>query len=280
MLRRSSVLLAFDAASVQGARVEHGFGGRRLQSIARRSLEPGALHPLALAPNVGRADEVRQAARAVVAELSGTGVPAVVVLPDGVARVLLLDVPSGTDPREYARFRMAGHLPYPIAEAVVDVVPGGNGSFLAAAVRRDVAAEYESLADAAGVARDRVDFAPLAALAVLRREKAEPRLDVVLGEAAFSMALFGATAAVAFRSRRRDQAIDDAERVGREVERTALLGAAGTARLRVQVVGAGARRVAEALAASGMEVLRGWGGVRTLAAPETEELAWLGAALA
>lgn len=281
MLSRSKLLLAFDAASVQGARVEHGLRGRRLQSIARRSLEAGALRPLALEANVVRPEEVHQAARAVVAELGGTAMPAIVVLPDGVARVALLDVPSGTDPRDYARFRLAAQLPYPAAEAIVDVVPAGGGKYLAAAVRRDVAAEYEALAAAAGLTCERVDLAPMAALAVLhRQEKAAPRLDVVLGEAAFTMALFGPSMALAFRSRRRDRGPDDAERVGREVERTALLGPAAGGRLRVQVVGAGARRVAEALSASGMEASSGWGEVHTLAAAETEELAWLGAALA
>jgi hypothetical protein len=280
MFKRSKLLLAFDAASVQGARIEYGLGGRRVAALARRTLEAGALQPLALEPNVTRAEEVRAAARTVVAELGGTALPAIVVLPDGVARVALLDVPAGTAPRDYARFRVAPQLPYPAAEAIVDVVPAGGGRYLAAAVRRDIAAEYEALAEAAGVRCERVDLAPLAALAVLHRPQktGAPRLDVVLGEAAFSVALFAANAPVAFRSRRRERGDGDVERVGREVERTALLGPAG-ARPQAHVVGAGARRLAETLGASGLEARPGWGDVGPLAAPETEELAWLAAAL-
>jgi len=283
MLSRSKVVLAFDAGSVQAARVELGLRSRRFAAFARKALEPDALRPLPLQPNVARPDEVRQAARAVVIELQGVGKPGVVVLPDGVARMVLLDVPSGTDPGDYARFRIGPQLPYPATDAVVDASPVGGGRYIGAAVRRDVAAEYEALAEAAGLVCERVELSPLAGLAALaaerRREEAQTSMDVVLGEAAFSMALFGGSAALAFRNRRRDPGPHDGERIGEEVERTALLGAAGSAP-RVRLVGPGARRVAEGLRASGLDARTGWGDVPSMAAADAEELAWLGAGLA
>src|SRR5688572_9334567 len=117
MWGRSKLLLAFDAASVHAARVRVGLRGREVEAVARRPLEPGALQALALEPNVARPDEVRAAARAVVAEIGGDSRPGIVVLPDVVARITLLDVPSGTDPREYGRFRLTPQLPYPASEA-------------------------------------------------------------------------------------------------------------------------------------------------------------------
>src|SRR5688572_1072973 len=151
MLSRSKVLLAFDAGSVQAAVVEHGLRARRFGASARRPLPEGALRPAALEANLARVEDVRQAARAVVLDLQGAGKPGVVVLPDGVARMVLLDVPAGTDPREFARFRLGPQLPYAVGEAVVDAIPLGGGRHLAAAVRREVVAEYEDLAQAAGL---------------------------------------------------------------------------------------------------------------------------------
>ena len=276
---RSSLVLAFDAASVQGARVTQGLRGREVRALAQRTLDPGALRPLALETNVVRPAEIREAARAVVAELGGAGRPGIVALPDGVARLGLLDVAPGTDAREYARFRLGPQLPYPASDAIVDVSPLGGGRFLAAAVRRDIAAEYEALAEAAGLAADRVDLAPVAALTALRERDKGAHLDVVLGDAAFSVAFFDNQAVLALRSRRRDPGPDEAERIGREVERTALLGPAGTT-ARVRVVGPGARRVAEALNAAGFQAQAGWGDMPRLPAAATEELAWLAVGLA
>jgi hypothetical protein len=273
------VVLAFDAAAVQGARVAPGFRGREIRSLAQRPLDPGALRPFALETNLARPAEVREAARAVVAELGGVGTSGTIVLPDGVARLALVDVPVATDPREYAHFRLAPQLPYPASEAIVDVTPVGGSCYLAAAVRREVTAEYEAVAEAAGLAPDRVDLAPVAALAALRRRQKEMHLDVVLGDAAFAVLFCGDQTAITLRSRRRDPGPDEAERIGREVERTALLGPAGAPR-RVRVVGPGARRVAEALGAVGFEAQAGWGAVAHLPAAATEELAWLAVGLA
>jgi hypothetical protein len=270
---RTPLLLAFDATSVHAARLARGLRGRALQRVARRGLEPLALRPLALEANVVRPAELRDAVRAVVDELGGGAGPVVLVLPDGVARLALVDVPQGSDAREYARFRFAPQLPYPVVDAVVDVTPAGGTRHLAAAVRREVVAEYEALVEGAGIRLERVELTPLAGLAALRRAPAaEPRLDVVLGDAAFSMALSSEGALQSVRTRRRDPGPDEAGRIGEDVERTA-------GRAAVRVVGPGAGRLVEALRAAGLEARSGWGLGGRLSGFGTEELAWIGAGL-
>jgi hypothetical protein len=274
---RTRLLIALDAGTVHGARLPPRLGGPGLRAVARREIGSGALVPVALATNVRRPEEVREALRAVVAELGGPVAPAIVVLPDGLARTLLVDVPAGAQAREYARFRLGPQLPYPASEAIVEVTPVGARRVLAAAVRRDVVLEYEELIAGAGLTLERVDLAPMAALAWLhRRREAEPRVEVVLGEAAFSMALVGRGTTLAVRSRRRDPGPDEPDRLALEVDRTAQLGPLTPACVRV--IGPGARRLAEAWTARGVRVEAGWGPVPRFAAPDAGEMSWLGAA--
>jgi hypothetical protein len=251
---RTELVLAFDAASIQAAVVGLGLGGRRVDASARRGVSSGALTPVVMGQNVHRPEELREAVRAVVAEVRGAGRPAILVLPDGVARVALVDVPSRTDAREFARFRLAAQLPYPGTEAAVDILALGGGRVLAAAVRRDVVQEYEQIAAGAGLTQQRVDLAPLAALAVLRR-RAATGIDVILGEAAFSIAVSGAGKVLAFRTRRRDPGPDEAERLALELERTARL-AETPLPAALRVVGPGARGLAEAWKMRGLSVER------------------------
>ncbi len=276
---RPRLLLALDAGSVYATRLGPSWRGRHLGGLARRTLSSGALLPTALETNVRRPEEVREAIRAVVTEVGGGGRRTILVLPDGVGRSVLVDVPGRTEPREYARFRLASEIPYPVSDAIVDVLPVGGQRFLAAAVRRDIAAEYEALLAASGLEQERLDLAPLAALAVLRRQSApDPHIDVVLGEAAFSMALMGRGTALAYRTRRRGPGPDEAERLALELTRTAQLAHVETP-ASVRVVGPGARRLAEHWSASGRSARSGWGLCPGLALPEAEELAFLGAGL-
>lgn len=277
---RSRLVIALDAGSVQGARLASGIRGRELRGLARRTLASGALSPAALERNVLRAEEVREAMRAVATELGAIDRPTILVLPDGVARSLVIDVPAGTDAREYARFRLSGQLPYPASEASVEVMSVGGRRFLAAAVRRDIVAEYEELATASGLHQERLDWAPMAALGELRRRGGiEPRIEVVLGEAAFSMALVANGTTVVFRGRRRDPGPDEAERLSLELAHTAQLGGAGETATSVRVVGPGAHRLADAWHAQGVAVQFGWGEVRHVPVREAGEMSWLGAAL-
>jgi len=153
---------------------------------------------------------------------------------------------------------------------------------LAAAVRRSVVHGYEAVVRAAGIEQDRIDLAPLAALAGLRRDvPAAPPLtvDVVLGEAAVSLAAREGARVSAFRNRLRDGGPGEGERLRLEIERTAVLAGDGAAPPRLRVLGTGAAALVRDWRAAGRAADLGW----SVAAPdavETAEMAWLGAALA
>src|SRR3954467_524518 len=122
MRGRARILLAIDASAVAGAVVSGPLGAPRIKSFARVRLDPDALRPGPLEPNVLRPAEVAQAVRDVVAALDGAAGPATLILPDGVARTLLLDVAGGVAAREFARYRIAPGLPYPPEQALVDIL--------------------------------------------------------------------------------------------------------------------------------------------------------------
>lgn len=264
---RPRLVVAFDASGVSGAAFARALGRPRLGSFARVELPPGALTPSALGPNLQRPDAVGAALEQLRRSL-GSGSGATLVLPDGVGRVLLLDVASGTDLRAFVRFRLAPSLPYPAEEAVIDVLALGRGRVLGAAVRRSVVAEFEAAAAGAGFTQERVDLAPLLVLAGLLRRGAG--VHVILGDAALSLAAFRDARLAAFRTRRRDPGPGEAERLFEEAERTALLaGAEG----RLCFVGPGARGLVEELAAAGRAAELGAGD------PRAAETAWLGGVL-
>src|SRR5262245_23075759 len=171
-------VVALEPSSVAGAAVARGLGSPRVRSLARAPLSPGALAVSPFEPNVLRPDEVREAVARVAAALGVGGGQACVVLPDGVARLALLQVPPEAGAERHAGVRLAGALSCPGSEAVVDVLPLGGSRVLAAAVRRSVVEGYEQVVRAAQVAQDRVDLAPLAAVAALARASAPPGVDV------------------------------------------------------------------------------------------------------
>jgi hypothetical protein len=273
--------VAFDATAVCAALVSRGLRGRRLRSFGRAGLSPGALLPQPLETNVQRPDEAGEALRGVLRGLEAGRGRVSMILPDGVARMGLLEVPTGVAPEEYARFRWAQGLPYPAAEAIVDVLPLGEGRAVVAAVRRGVVLEYEAVAARAGLSPARVDLAPLAALSALVRDPpAEAAaVDVILGDAAYCLAGSHDGALRVLRNRRRDAGASEAERLCREVDRTAALAGNGTGPPSVRVVGAGARALIGELQRSGRAAVPGW----PLEGPglpmEAAELAWLRAAL-
>ncbi len=111
------------------AALGEGLGGRRARGFARVPLEPGALVPSPTGPSFARGDEVRGAVRRALEGLGGGRVT--LVLPDGLARIALFDLPRGAEPRDYVRFRLAASLPWPASETIVDVPargprPGGR----------------------------------------------------------------------------------------------------------------------------------------------------------
>jgi hypothetical protein len=224
--------------------------------------------------------EVQRALGDVAAGVEGGRGPVDLILPDGVARTALLDVPAGVTAREFARYRMTAGLPYPPEEALVDVLPLDGGRVLAAAVRRSVIEGYEAAASAAGLDIERLDLAPLAALSALGRE---PRgtavsVDVILGDRALSLAAWQGGVLHVFRTRLRQSGPREPVWLGREVDRTAVLAGNGSAP-RIRAVGPGAVALLRAWGDEGRTGEPGWRAEGALPV-EATELAWLGAALA
>src|SRR5260221_14002442 len=103
---RARVLVAVDATGVAGASVSGGPGAPRIRSFARAPLPPGALVPGPFDPNVVGGPEVQRALSEVAAGMEGGRGPVALILPGGVARTALLDVPAGVTAREFARYRV------------------------------------------------------------------------------------------------------------------------------------------------------------------------------
>jgi hypothetical protein len=265
--------LALDASAVTAAAIGEGFGGRRARSFARVPLDPGALVPSPSGSSVARKDEVRAAlGRA----LEGLGRGRVtLVLPDGLARIALLDLPRSAEPRDYVLFRLAASLPWPASETIVEAMPAGSGRVVGAAVRRSTVAELEEAAAAAGFEIDRVHMAPLLALEGLVRSGADDVVHAVLGDVALCLATFHEGRLVGLRSRRRDRSSGEASRLLEDLARTAASAGNGKGSLRLVLSGADATRLRREaggeLAERGLAGPAEWEGAA--------EAAWLGGLL-
>jgi hypothetical protein len=265
--------LGLDASAVTAAALGEGLGGRRARGFARVPLEPGALTPSPSGPNLARGDEVRGAIRRSVEGLGGGRVT--LVLPDGVARLALVDLPEGAEAREYVLFRLAASLPFPAGEAIVDALPAGGRRVVGAAVRRATVAEYEQAAAGAGLEVERVHLAPLVALDALMRTGSRDAVHAVLGDVALCLAAFRGGGPATLRSRRRDRSAGEASRLREEASRAAALAGDGADPVRLVVSGAGAARLRRELGEEspgrGLEGPGEW--------PDVAEAAWLGGLL-
>jgi hypothetical protein len=267
--------LGLDASAVTAAALPVGLGRHRVRGLVRVPLAPGALAPSPSGPNLLRGDEVREAVRRAAADLGGDR--ATLVLPDGVARIALVDLPAGADPRDFVRFRLAMSLPWPASEAIVDALPAGRGRAVGAAVRRATVAEYEQAASAAGLLIERVHLAPLLALEGLMRSGARDAVHAVLGDVAWCLAPFHGGVPASLRSRRRDRSPGEAGRLWGEASRAALTAGNGTAPVRLVVSGSEAARLQEEIGEGLAE--RGLAG-RGEGLPGLAEAAWVGGLLA
>ena len=273
--------MALDAASATGALVSWSAGGPSVGGLARASLVAGALAPSPAEPNVPRKDEVEEALASVRRSLGVNGRAATLILPEGVARIALLEVPAGLPAREYARFRLAQALPYPAAEAIVDALPLAGRRFLCGAVRRGVVEAYEDAARGAGFHVDQVTLASMAAVTGLRTRVGPGGAGgaVILGDVAMSLAVFRGGGLALFRSRRRDPGDDEGAWIRREIVRTSALAGAGEGEIRVAVAGSGAGALLRQLAQLGCPAEPAWPRAGRSLPVESAELSWLGAAL-
>ncbi|MCG6927646.1 MAG: hypothetical protein LJF30_20355 [Acidobacteria bacterium] len=271
----TGLLVAFDSGSVSVAVLPRA-GRRRVQGFVRSALEPGALVPSPAGPNIIRRDEVKEVLAGALGKLAPGGGKATLFLPDGIARLVMVAPPSGADPRDYLRFRLASSLPWPAADAIVELLPAGRGRVVGAAVRRGTVVQYEQLAASAGLTVERVHLGPLAALGSLLGRGGRSGVHAILGDGAMCLAVIRGGNLVAFRSRRRDPSEGEAERLLAEASRAARLAGDGDGPVQLVLSGSGAGRLREDLgpastASGGLEGPREW--------PEAVEAAWLAGAL-
>jgi hypothetical protein len=241
-------VVAIDASGLTGGTLPGRFRSGEVL-MQRVSLEPGALLPSPAEPNLARPAAVKAALDTLLERLSR---PAriTLVLPLGLARFSLVRPPPGTEAREYARFRLAPTLPFPAAEAIVDVVAAGGPFVVAAAVRRAVVSAYEGLF-ASGPELERVDLMPLAAVAARRQRHAAPAVDVFLGDTAFAVALYEEGVLRAFHTRWRAKGPADVDRIARVAASTAGTHG-GAVAPRVHVLGEGSDEVVAKLVGGGL----------------------------
>jgi hypothetical protein len=249
-------------------------------NVARVDLPSGALVPSPVEANLVDPEAV---AAALTRLVEGLGCPrdrVTLLLPDGTARGIVFPAAAGVEPLEQARFRLAPGLPYPAREALVDVRVLGEGRLLGVAVRRHVVEGFEALAASIGLDIERVLLSPMAALEGLSRlpTGSDSVVDVILGDAAFSLAgRFGGALRV-FRSRLREAGPGEADRLRDEVLRTATLAGEGVAP-RVRIVGPGAAALVSALSSRGTRAEPGWQAEGVGFPRDPAEIPWLGMAL-
>lgn len=239
--------LAVDASTVTAALVAQGVAGGRLASLVQERLPAGAVTPGPAGRNVADREAVRAAiARALGGARSGR---VTLVLPDGVARLALVEPAAGVPPADYVRYRLASSLPWPASDGSFDVLDAGQGRVVGAAVRRATVGEYEGAVGEAGGKVERVHLAPLLALAGLRRERRAGAVHALLGDVAMCLALVQDGSILALRSRRRDRSPGEVSRLRAELLRLASSAANGNGRLPLTVSGSNASALRPALEA-------------------------------
>jgi hypothetical protein len=272
VVRASSAWLGFDSRSVSAAHVRSAWGRARVAAFAQAPLPAGALAPSPGGAVLADADAVREAAARALAALDGAGAGRVgLVLPDGLARPTLLDLPRGVAADAFARFRLASGLPFAASEAVMGTLALGRDRCVAAALSRVAVEAFEGLVRTVGGQPGPVFLSSLLGLEALFAAGAlRDGVVVLLGDTTLAHLAAVAGRLVALRQRLRD---DDAARLTADVARTAAL-AGLPADAPLALAGPGARRLHHELAVHGRpaRLLE----LRAAGAPEAaEELAWL-----
>ena len=264
--------LALDASSVTAAEVSHGVKTARLRTLAREPLAAGALRPGPAGANLAEREAVQAAVRRALDRVGARRVT--LVLPDGLARLALVEAPAGADPREFVRFRLAASLPWPAAEASVETLAVGEGRVVGAALGRTSVAEYEQVASASGAEVEQVFLAPLLALSGLLRAGAGEAVHAVLGDVALCLAHVRDGALVALRSRRRDRSAGEASRLAEEMRRLLAASGNGHSGVTLALLGSNAARLRAELGVAGPGTA-----LAHATEPDGDEAGWLGGLL-
>lgn len=269
----AQVWLAFESTGVCAVRLARSWRSARVQSFRRVTLPVGALEPSATGPVLIDVAAVGAAASKALAEIGATDGRTRVLVPDGLARLVLLEgPPAGVGVAEFARFRLGPGLQFPVAEAIVGVLPLPRQRSIAAALRRSTVEAFEGLVRGIGAEPAGVHLAPLAALEALLASAPPRGVSALLGDSTLTLAGFNGGRLVTLRQRLRD-ANDEPARLVEECGRTATL-AGLDAGVLITLAGSGARALHHALVILGhpAQLLN----LRVDGAPEVaEELAWL-----
>ena len=192
----------------------------RLRTLAREPLAPGALMPGPAGRQPG--GRRRRCTRRSAACSTASGASRVtLVLPDGLARLALVETPVGRRRRaSTCASAWSSRLPWPAAEASVDTLAAGGSRVVGAAVGRASVAEYEQAAVAARAPRSsrcswRRSWRSRACCA-----RARARPCTRCSETWRSASRFVRDGAlVGLRSRRRDRSSGEASRLAEEMRR-------------------------------------------------------------
>lgn len=178
---------------VAAARYQHG----ALQEWATQPLPAGAVRPAPLAENIAELPAVQQALQQVVGALADGQRRCVLLVPDLLARVALLEFDDWPAQPEEAdsllRWRLKKDLPFDIAQAVLSyqVQPGHAAAHevLAVACLRSLLRPYESCAEALGLHPGWVTLSTLAALGCVSAPDGAARLLVKRDQGSLSLAI-------------------------------------------------------------------------------------------
>ena len=148
-----SVVLDLQPGFVAGARLDRS--SLKVQRVAVRELESGALEPLPSRPNLVKPEVVRRAIHEVLEAVGNGSGRLGILLPDPSVRVAVLrfeTLPANRAEAEaLVRWKMAGILPFPAEEARISYQLLFKGEqaveLLAMALRNSVMAEYEAAFD-------------------------------------------------------------------------------------------------------------------------------------
>ena len=152
--------------------------GHHIESASARALSVGAVAPGLTGENVSRPEELRTVVEEVLSIVGGHGRDVIVIVPDSVVRVVLLDFDSLPDKEQDAdvviRFRLKKSLPFDVDKALLsyDVRRTTGGVKVVAAVAQPAVVEqYEAAFRAAGYQPGVVLPSSLAALGAVEADR-------------------------------------------------------------------------------------------------------------
>ena len=176
-----------------------------IDSYTARNIAEGALTPRLSETNLANSDAVRSAVTDALTTVGSRSRDVITILPDGSARVYLLDFDSFPEKRQDAdgvvRFRLNKVTPFEIEDAAVSYQPfrnNGKVRVVAAVVLKSVLAEYEGVFRDLGYSPGVVIPSSLAALGNV--ESTDPTMVIKADAGTTTMAIVGGGDLLLFRT--------------------------------------------------------------------------------